>query len=94
MYRRFPAAVIIGGFMHISNHALADQLPRYDHIIVIVLENHGYDQIIGNSNASNLNRFASTYGSATRFYSEVHPSEANYIAMIGGDTFGIHDDDA
>ncbi len=23
-----------------------------------------------------------------------HPSEANYIAMLGGDTFGIHDDDA
>jgi arylsulfatase A-like enzyme len=24
----------------------------------------------------------------------VHPSEGNYVAMIGGDTFGIHDDDA
>ncbi|HEY2179540.1 MAG TPA: alkaline phosphatase family protein, partial [Caulobacteraceae bacterium] len=23
----------------------------------------------------------------------VHPSEANYVAMLGGDTFGIHDDD-
>jgi hypothetical protein len=24
----------------------------------------------------------------------VHPSEANYVALLGGDTFGIHDDDA
>jgi len=31
---------------------------------------------------------------ATRFYGEVHPSEANYVALLGGDTFGIHDDDA
>jgi hypothetical protein len=23
----------------------------------------------------------------------VHPSEANYVALVGGDTFGIHDDD-
>jgi phosphatidylinositol-3-phosphatase len=73
---------------------LADQLPRYEHVLVIVLENRGYDKIIGNPGAPNLNRLASTYGLATRFYAEVHPSEANYVAMIGGDTFGIHDDDA
>ena len=80
--------------MHFGCLALAEPLPKYDHVIVIILENHGYDQIIGNPSAPNLNRLASTYGSATRFYGEVHPSEANYVAMIGGDTFGIHDDDA
>jgi phospholipase C len=31
---------------------------------------------------------------ATQMYAEVHPSEANYVALLGGDTFGIHDDDA
>jgi hypothetical protein len=31
---------------------------------------------------------------ATRYYGIVHPSEGNYVAMLGGDTFGIHDDDA
>ena len=31
---------------------------------------------------------------ATQFYAEVHPSEGNYVAILGGDTFGIHDDDA
>jgi phosphatidylinositol-3-phosphatase len=72
----------------------ADEIPRYDHILVIIAENHGYDQIIGNPNAPNLNRLANTYGSATQFYGEVHPSKANYIAMLAGDTFGIHDDDA
>jgi phosphatidylinositol-3-phosphatase len=71
-----------------------DESPRYDHILVIIAENHGYEQIIGNPKAPNLNRLAETYGSATNFYSEVHPSKPNYIAILGGDTFGIHDDDA
>lgn len=69
-------------------------IPPYEHIFVIIAENKAYDQIIGNPNAPNLNRLAQTYGSATQFYAEVHPSEANYIAMLGGSTFGIHDDDA
>jgi hypothetical protein len=47
-----------------------------------------------NEIAPNINRLAHEYGLATQFYAEVHPSEANYIAMLGGDTFGIHDDDA
>jgi phospholipase C len=72
----------------------ANEVPRYDHILVIIAENHGYGQIIGNPNAPNLNRLAQAYGSATRSYGVVHPSKANYIAMLGGDTFGIHDDDA
>jgi phospholipase C len=69
-------------------------IPRYEHIFVIIAENKSYEQIIGSSNAPNLNRLAKTYGLATQFYGEVHPSEANYIAMLGGSTFGIHDDDA
>jgi phosphatidylinositol-3-phosphatase len=71
-----------------------DEIPRYDHIFVIIAENHGYAQIIGNPKARNLNRLARTYGSATQFYGIVHPSKANYIAILAGDTFGIHDDDA
>src|SRR5580700_7050231 len=69
--------------------------PRYDHIFVIIEENRSYSEIIGaNSLAPNINRLAEQYGQAKQFYAEVHPSEANYVAMLGGDTFGIHDDDA
>ena len=74
--------------------ASADPLPPYRHIFLIILENRSYEQIIGNPNAPNINRLAVTYGLASQFYAEVHPSEGNYVAMIGGDTFGIHDDDA
>jgi hypothetical protein len=91
---RSPHITLIFVLTHLSTLLHAQPSPRYEHIILIILENHGYDQIIGNPAAPNLNRLASNYGSATRFYAEVHPSEANYVAMIGGDTFGIHDDDA
>ncbi len=69
-------------------------IPKYEHIFVIIEENKAYEQIIGNPDAPILNQLGKTYGLATNFYGEVHPSEANYIAILGGSTFGIHDDDA
>jgi phosphatidylinositol-3-phosphatase len=69
-------------------------VPHYDHVIVIVEENKGYRTILERDLAPNIARFAKEYGSATRMFAEVHPSEGNYVALLGGDTFGIHDDDA
>ena len=69
-------------------------IPRYAHVIVIVDENKDYAWIMGGPNSPNFQRLAKTYGVATQFYAETHPSEPNYVALIGGDTFGIRDDDA
>ena len=69
-----------------ASAAAATEHPRFAHVFVIIAENHGYEQIIGNKAAPNINRLAETYGSATQFYGEVHPSKANYIALLGGST--------
>ncbi len=69
-------------------------VPAYDHVFVIIEENKNYEQIMDPRAAPNISRLAAAYGTATQFYAEVHPSEANYLALLGGDTFGIHDDDA
>jgi phospholipase C len=87
------------GAMSMAAVARADdapaRVPRYEHVFLIIEENRSYVEIIGEQSiAPNINRLAHQYGLATQFYAEVHPSEANYIAMLGGDTFGIHDDDA
>jgi len=75
--------------------APAAALPRYTHVFIIIAENKGYDLIIGpDSAAPKLNALAQRYGLATQFFAETHPSEGNYVAMVGGSTFGIHDDDA
>lgn len=73
----------------------AAAMPRYRHIFVIVEENKGYRLIMDHPDWTPvIHRLAAQYGEATDFFAEVHSSEANYIAMLGGDTFGIHDDDA
>jgi hypothetical protein len=75
---------------------VADQggMPRFQHIFVIIEENHERSAIIGNPAAPNFNRLANAYGQATNFFGVTHPSEPNYVAGIGGDYFGIQDDDA
>src|SRR5262245_49839390 len=67
--------------------------PRYDHVFLVVMENEGYNQIIGNSFAPVINALARDYGLATNYRGVADPSEPNYVAMLGGDTFGISSDD-
>ena len=72
-----------------SNQA---QIPHYQHIVEIMMENTSYGTIIGNSLAPNINALADKYGLATDYFGVTHPSEPNYVAAIGGDYFGIQDD--
>src|SRR5437016_14619668 len=67
---------------------------RYDHIFVIVEENHGFADVIGNPAAPNLNALASQYGIATNYFEVAHPSEPNYVALLGGSTFDLSNDNA
>ena len=91
---KYLALLTFATLLGAASQAVA-ALSHYDHIILIIAENKGFSEIIGKqADAPNLNALASKYGLATNFYGEVHPSEANYVAMLGGDTFGIHDDDA
>jgi phospholipase C len=68
-------------------------VPQYDHIFLMIMENNGYGQIVGNPNAPILNALAQDYGIATNYTGVADPSEPNYVAMLGGDFFGITSDD-
>jgi hypothetical protein len=67
--------------------------PRYDHIFLLVDENHNFAQIIGNPNAPVINALAGDYGLARNYHGVADPSEPNYVAMLGGSSFGIVDDE-
>ncbi|MCW3477889.1 alkaline phosphatase family protein [Limobrevibacterium gyesilva] len=67
-------------------------VPNYDHIVVVVMENHDYSQIIGNSQAPYINSLAASGALLTNYDAISHPSEPNYFAMYAGSTFGITDD--
>jgi hypothetical protein len=67
--------------------------PRYNHVFLVIMENEGYQQIIGNSYAPIMNALARDYGLAANYRGVADPSEPNYVAMLGGDSFGISSDD-
>ena len=66
----------------LAARAAPPAFPRYDHVFLIIEENHGLAQIIGNPAAPNLNALAKQYGLAVRYFSTTDPSEPNYIAML------------
>jgi hypothetical protein len=68
------------------------EVPRYQHIVEIMMENQSYGTIIGSLNAPNLNALANTYGLATNYFGVTHPSEPNYMAAVAGSNFGVQDD--
>jgi hypothetical protein len=67
-------------------------LPRADHVVVVVLENHGTAQVSGNSQAPYLNQLAVAGARLTDATAVTHPSQPNYLALFSGDTQGITDD--
>jgi phospholipase C len=67
----------------------SNAVPRYDHVFVIMLENKGFDELIGNPSAPFINHLATKYGLATQYSSVGDPSAPNYVAILAGNTFGI-----
>ncbi|MDB5019011.1 MAG: Phosphoesterase family protein [Pedobacter sp.] len=70
----------------------ATHLPHYDHIVVVIEENHGYDNVIGSSNADFLNKLAKEGALFSDSHGVTHPSQPNYLALFSGSTQGITDD--
>jgi hypothetical protein len=65
---------------------------RPKHIVVVLLENTEYSQVIGNRSAPYINALAKRDALATRSFAITHPSLPNYLALTGGSTFGIRSD--
>jgi hypothetical protein len=67
-------------------------LPRPKHTLVVVLENHGYGQVIGSPDAPFINTLAGRGALFTDARAVSHPSEPNYLALFSGSTQGVTDD--
>jgi hypothetical protein len=59
---------------------------------VLFFENHEFDSVIGNRAMPNYNQYADENALLTQYYAITHPSLPNYLAVFGGDTFGISSD--
>lgn len=67
-------------------------LPHYDHIVIVVEENHSASEIIGASRVPYINQLAQQGAVLTNNHGVTHPSEPNYLAMFAGSTFGLASD--
>ncbi len=68
------------------------KLPRPDHIIVIIEENHGYDEVINSPNAPFITQLSKEGALFTDAHGVIHPSQPNYLAIYSGSTQGITGD--
>jgi hypothetical protein len=75
-----------------ASTSAATSVPRPDHIVVVVLENTGYQQIVGQPDAPFLNSIEQAGAVFTQSYAITHPSQPNYLALFSGSTQGSTDD--
>jgi hypothetical protein len=61
-------------------------------VAVIVMENHEFGSIIGSAEAPFLNDLAGRSALLRNYVALAHPSLPNYLALLGGSTFGITSD--
>jgi hypothetical protein len=67
-------------------------VPHPDHVVILVLENHGYGQVIRNSQAPYISSLVDGAANLTQSYAVTHPSEPNYLALFSGSTQGLTND--
>jgi Phosphoesterase family. len=93
----FSRVIFVLLLMNIQTGKVFSQsvLPVPDHIVIAVLENHAYTQIIGSVAAPNINALANDSYSAlfTQFYAVEHPSQPNYLDLFSGCNQGVTNDD-
>ncbi len=59
-----------------------------------MMENHAYNQVVGNPNLPFTNKYAASVNSARNYFAVGHPSLTNYLEVVGGSNFGVRDDNS
>ena len=67
---------------------------RYDHVVIVIEENHTQSQIIGDrANAPFMNSLADGGVRVGNMFAITHPSQPNHIHLFSGANQGVTDDD-
>lgn len=64
-------------------------LPRPDHIVIVIEENHSYSQIMGSSAAPYINSLAEQGALFTQSFGIAHYSQPNYLVLFSGSTYEV-----
>lgn len=79
----------VGAF---EGSATTNGVAQLDHVYLVMMENHGFSQIIGNPNAPFTNQLAGQGNLALNYFGIGHPSLTNYLEIVGGSNFGVRAD--
>lgn len=100
MIKRFAslglAFALLAGPMFADEGAVPRGIPHLDRVFVIVMENHGNQQILNNPNEPYLNGLIANknVNLANNYFAVGHPSLTNYLEIVGGSNFGIRSDNS
>ncbi len=72
----------------------ANGVPRFDHVVIVMEENHAYNEIIGDTTDAPYinNTLAAGGASFTNSFAIEHPSEPNYLDLFSGSNQGVTSD--
>lgn len=65
---------------------------RPDHVVLVIMENHSYADVIGSQDAPYIDALAKQGASFDDSSAVTHPSQPNYLALFSGSTQGVTDD--
>jgi hypothetical protein len=68
------------------------QVPTPDHVLILVLENHDFESIIGSDEAPYINSLVAQAALFTDSHGVTHPSQPNYLWLFSGDNQGVTND--
>ena len=86
------AALLSSSALAVEGSSPVTGVTRLNHVYLILMENHGYSQLIGNPNAPFTNAWSKEANLATNYFGVGHPSLTNYLEIVGGSNFGVRSD--
>jgi len=65
------------------------ELPRPNHVVIVIEENRSFSSMIGNKDAPYINALAKRGALFTQSFGLMHPSQPNYIMLLAGSPVGV-----
>jgi hypothetical protein len=94
MHRHWIAVVLAAAMFSFpiqAVHTADNNLPQLDHVVVVIFENHSFDQIIDPNRAPFIYGLATGGALFVNAFAVSHPSQPNYFALFSGSTQGVRD---
>jgi phosphatidylinositol-3-phosphatase len=88
-----PRRIVRPALEGLEDRWVPSRIPAFDHVVVVVEENHAFQQVIGSPDAPYINSLARDPKGAlfTQSFGITHPSQPNYLYLFSGSNQGVLD---